>query len=62
MAKDIIELYVASLKWKKRYHDCNPDVGMGPSLGLLLDYLIKETGVKLTDNEKDKVIKRVEKR
>ena len=60
-SKDIIEVYVSALKWKKRYDDCNPDVGMGWSLNDLLEQVIDETYVDLTNEEKKQIIEKVSK-
>ena len=33
------ELFILALRWRKRYDDCCPDVGMGPSLMTLAQEL-----------------------
>lgn len=55
-SKDIIEVYSSALRWKKSYDDCNPDVGLPPSLESLLEGILNETRVELTQEEKNAVL------
>lgn len=41
--------------WRKRYDDCNPDVGMGPFDSTIVSWILDEAGLTLTDEEKQEV-------
>jgi len=49
-----LEIFARLLRMEKLYDDSNPDVGMGPTLGTLLD----RSGFELSQEDKKKVIKR----
>lgn len=52
-------LAVEALRWRVRWGDSNPEVGMGPSNGELLDEITKAAGVTLTRDEYLWVLARV---
>lgn len=54
----LISMTVTALFYCKEYDDSNPDVGMGPSLEMLLDRVLKSSGVKLSKSEKELVLTR----
>ena len=52
-----IKLYKLALYWYKRYDDSNPDVGMPPFPKMLLDDLIRQTGIVPTTQEKQQILR-----
>lgn len=49
-----------ALEWRSAYQRSNPDVGMGPSLDILLDRLFEQNGaVELTPEDRAAIIERV---
>jgi len=49
--KEKVILYALALHWYIQYDDSNPDVGMGATDTMLLDDLIKQCKVPLTEEE-----------
>ncbi len=49
-------LYRCALTWFKRYKDSNPDYGMGPSERMLLEQLIIQTKIKVTEEDKKRIV------
>ena len=46
----------SALFWRWQYCECNPDVGMGPSLEMVLGYLEQEWGFTLDDKLRGEVL------
>lgn len=61
VSQDVIRLYVVALRWKLHFHSVCPEVGMGPSIEMLLDDLIEEAGIPLHPDEEEKIIELLEK-
>lgn len=53
---DLLAMTCSALYWSIQYDDSNPDVGMGPSIEMLLDGVLKQTEVKLDKLEYKVVI------
>jgi len=51
-----LRLFSESLRWRKRFEDSNPDVGMGPSYEILLHEICDSVGAELTIAEKEMVV------
>jgi len=58
---DLIRLWVRILELEKRDNDCNPDVGMGPSIEMLLQNAEQVLSIELTKRERQAIIKLWEK-
>lgn len=50
------KLLLIALRWRKGYEDSNPDVGMGPFNSMLLDWIIEEAGMQVSDSDKQSII------
>ncbi len=48
---------IVALKLQVAYYDCNPDVGMGPSLESLLDKVLRRAGVSKTTINAERVLR-----
>ena len=51
-----IELLVEALRWKKRYEDCNPEVGFGTSLDNMLTGIANKCYIDLSDEDRELVL------
>lgn len=56
--QDVTTLLAHFLVGRKHYDDCNPNVGMGPSLSMLLDDILEETKVKIDKRRYNVVLER----
>lgn len=56
MTDQEFDIFVVALKYKKKYSDCNSEVGMGPSMLSLLESVANESGVALSESEEDRAI------
>lgn len=46
-----MELFRHLLLWRKAYQDSNPDVGMGPSLKMLAEELVKYLSFEIDEDD-----------
>ena len=44
-------LFRAALRYCKQYHDCCPDVGMGPSIQTLINEVITQVGFSFDEDD-----------
>ena len=49
-------LLAVALKWRRAYDDSNPDIGFGPSLEWLLEELIEDAELVVSDPDKYSVL------
>ncbi len=47
---------IQALRWRVRYDDSNPDVGMGMSPECQLDYILTDCGMMVDDSVKIHII------
>jgi hypothetical protein len=52
-----IRLVAEACYWRSEYVDCNPDVGMGPSDGMIVDDIAKNLNLHLSRDEVRRIIK-----
>lgn len=51
LTNGMIHLYAIALKWRWKWEQSNPEVGMGPTLDMLLANLEDETGISTGDDK-----------
>ena len=56
MTANELELIVIALRYRVGYEDSNPDVGFGPSLEGLLNSVLSQCGMTLSETELATVI------
>lgn len=61
MMPDKYEALAIALYYLKKYDDSNPDVGMGPTMRMLLERLCKKFDITLTRVEFDDMLREYQK-
>lgn len=59
LSKRELELFKIAFIWYKRYDNCNPDVGMGPSDSGLIDDLVSMCSFDINMEDKVRLLKMV---
>jgi len=57
LSQNEIKLFKLALKWYEMWNNCNPDVGMGPTKEMLLNYLINQIKIYPTNQEKQEILR-----
>jgi len=52
-----IVLYREAVYWYWKYDECAPDPGMGPTRSMLLHSLSMRTGISITKEEEEEILK-----
>jgi hypothetical protein len=51
-----IRLFISAVYWRRQYDDSNPDVGMGPADWMLLEEIIKEVRIEVSDADRKEIL------
>ena len=51
-----LKLFIVAVRLAKSLDDCDPDVGWGPSIDLLIKDVERQAGMTLTDEERAEVL------
>lgn len=55
MTENELKIFAEAVLWLKQYDDANPEVGMGPSMEMLVDRIAKRVGIKPTNQEATRI-------
>ena len=55
MSPETMRVFVVAVRWCKDFDDACPDVGMGPSMDMLIDRVAKECRVTPNEDERHEI-------
>lgn len=55
MSPETMRVFVVAVRWCKDSSDSNPDVGMGPSMDMLIDRVANACGVIPDEDERHEI-------
>ena len=50
-----IELFALAVKLRMDYLECNPEVGMGPNIDMVVEWVCEQVGVSLSGLEESEI-------